>query len=468
MAIKFSVSKKKPIVFCIIDNTNNCQTNWAKEISINLTDQFIFKCHERFDILIGESEDLLAKMAVYEEYKYAVFISTGTSLKMNDKLFESVEKLCSTDFSLAGHILDRKEYYYELHHQFYILNLYDYSDIDMPEMGYEQDEYHDQIEPIRSEENVHDDYVPLWIKTGKNKKTYVGKKHGWNLISKLLLKEKKIIDLGDIRNYKKYLYYEHDHVFLKEVADLYYYQFFGSNFVPSHNSDSLLDNINCQGPIEQYITTGTGFNWINNLNILGTTNKTKVVITDVNPQCLQFMSLMISQWSGENYGEFYKSFINKNFPSGPIHIPEEYYIQSNILWEKFKSKFYDWDMTWNRIKNLQYGFILINYLGTYNLDWVDNTANTFYNVSDVFNYTPLSYTSSLKYRIAAENRLIYKLQEKNPEIFLSFSARAADGFCDKSTQVYKDRVCKFNLTDINILNKPKWHSKDWTSPIILR
>lgn len=470
MAMKFNYVKKSQIVYCVVDNTNWDISGWAKEISINLTDQFIFKaCNKDYDVWIDQSVDTLLREVSKENfYTHAVLIATGTSLKLNDKLFSAVEEFCKNEFSLAGHILDRKEEYYEVHHQFFIVNLLDYKRVGMPLVGQESKEHHTQIEPIRSNENVHDDYVPLWVKQGTLTKEYQGKKHGWNLISQLLANNKVVIDIGkDIRNYKSYLYYEYDHVFMRELPNLYYYQFFGSNFVPSTNSDLIMSSLEIDGPVEQYITIGTGFNWINNLTLLNFTTDTTVIFTDVNPRCLEFMEKMVTTWDGENYGAFYKEHVIGMIPAGSVSIPEEYFDSATEQWEKFKTMFSDWSSVWSKIKSLKYKFVLVNYVSSYNLNWIEPCKRTVFNISDVFTYTPFTFITSLKYRIACENRLINSLKEVDENIHLLFSTRASDSYKIIDPGMRFGKVKHFDLTDINRLKTAPWHVKDWPSPRML-
>ena len=41
MVMKFRTEKKKPIVCCILDIIDNCQSGYAREVCVNLTDFLI-------------------------------------------------------------------------------------------------------------------------------------------------------------------------------------------------------------------------------------------------------------------------------------------------------------------------------------------------------------------------------------------------------------------------------------------
>ena len=463
---RFSVNKKKRILFCIVDNHDTFNSNWAREIAVNLSDFMIYKILEYdFDLYIGKDEDDLLREAYLQNfYTHAVIIACGTSFTLSDRIFESIENTCKLDFFIAGHILDRNDSYYELHHQFYIVNLAEYGDLNFPKIGKEEDVEHIQNIPVHLNGYIENDKkLPLQIKESFETKTYDKKLHGWNIISTALSKNKTLINIGkDIRDNKKYFYFEHDHVFLKEASELYYYQFFCSNFFAAWNSDDLYPDINFEGTIEQYVTVGIGFNWIYNLNLANFNKNTKVIFTDINYNCLMFMRSMIKDWDGINYGEFYKkhfSILPNNTDSARL---DTYAQLANEKWKSFISNFEDWDTLWNKIKELQYDFINIDYTASYNLDWLDPSKKTFMNLSNLFSHGPYVATRSLKYRIACENRLINILKNKNPNIVLLLSSRAAKGFYPNMSRTVC-AVSDYELTNINDLKKPNWHLTDWDS-----
>jgi len=223
MINKFNVIKQKRILCCVVDNLDLYQSNTAKEISVNLTDFMLHRFNlYSFDIFIGKNEDELLQEASKDEfYTHAVIIACGTSFKLSDRIFSAIERVCEKEFFISGHILDRnghshyKNACFELHHQFYIVNLKQYAELGFPLVGQEENISYTQIKPERSVEYLYNDHeVPEWIKPGTELKTYDIKLHGWNILNVGLENNKTLIDLGlDIRNNKQYIYYEYDHVF---------------------------------------------------------------------------------------------------------------------------------------------------------------------------------------------------------------------------------------------------------------
>lgn len=474
MVTNFYVQHKKPIAICIVDNRKIYTSGWATEISNNLTDFLIYEFKLfNFDIYISDSEDELLA-TVKDEYSHAVLIASGTALSLEyHKLAEAIDDMCNKQFFIAGHVLDRNENaywkngYYELHHQFYIVNLIEYKEIGEPFVGMQEHIPHSQIKPIRSDKLMHDDEeVAEWISQGTLLTEYEMKCHGWNIISQGLLHNKVIIDLGDnIRNSKAYLYYEHEFSFMNQLPKVYHDQLFAHNFVISLNSDELSNHIEFKGPIDQYISVGTGVHWIYYLNYLGVTPDTKVIFADINYNCLQFMKKMITEWDGTNYAEFYKNNMPL-IPNGIYHNVDDYIAHTNEYWEQFVSNFPNWLDMWNAVRSLNFDYVLINYMASYDLDWITPNLNTIVNVSDVFTHGPFVATQSLKYRVSCENRLIYSLQQLDPNIYIRLTSRSADMFYP-TEQVMFDQVKHVELTDINLLQKPPWHETDWSSPFTL-
>lgn len=465
MVTKFYNNKQNTTVWCVVDNRELYQSGWATEIAINFSDFMLQRLSKRnIDVYISKDENELLKIAASEGYKHAVVVALGTSFKLSDRIFDAVEDLCKTDFFIAGHILDRGDWYYELHHQFYIVNLAEYKTLDCPLLdqgNWAVESLHEQVIPERSNDtDYHDKQICSWIKQGVETKTYSRKMHGWNIISLALNNNKTIIDLGlAIRNNKQYFYYEHDHVFTKEISNMYYNQFFCIHFIAAWNSDYINKHIGFQGPVEQYVTVGTGYNWIRNLHIVGFNKDTKVVFTDNNLNVLKFMKSMVTEWDGQNYAEFYRSKLDI-IPNKTYIDIDEYVQSTSKQWQEFIELFEDWEELWNRIKELKFEFVLIDYAASCDLSWLEANKKTLMNLSDLYNHVPYVGTTPLKYRIGCENRLLTTIKEIDPAINIMTTSRAAVGFYNGSLNMI-GRVDQFEIIDLNKLNAPPWHTESW-------
>jgi len=471
--IKLQEDKDNKILICVVDKINTYTSGYAREIAKNLTDYFLARFLREYNVYIGSDEDELLREASLTNHTHCVMVASGTSFNTSDKFLNVIDNYCkNNEFFVAGHILDREHHYYftngyyELHHQFYIVNLHEYKQIGSPMIGQQEFVEHTQIEPIRSTELLYNDVeICNWLKPGSVTKTYSKKLHGYNIISEGLKHNKVFMDLGsELRSCKYYPYYEYEHVFLKSIEKLHSFNFYGHSFVNPLNSELLNTTIESDKIIEQYITVGTGLNWIKQLIHLKYNSDTVVIFTDINPLCLQFMRSLVTEWDGVNFMQFYRS----KYQSGEYFVPNnllETYGKSDIIpdepyWyinsEDTIGSIEDWSTVWDSIKKLTYKFVLIDYTSSYNLNFIEPNKHTVMNVSDLFVHIPFAVTQSLKYRIHCENKLIEKLREINKDIILMFGGRAAQGLYIGIIQ-YIDKVSDLELTTEDNLVRLPWH-----------
>jgi hypothetical protein len=464
MLIKYNQVGKNKIVYCVLDNLNECDNLIAKDMSINTIDFLIRGMVVRnYDVLISNNETELLQAAM-GNYTHAVIVTTGTYLWMGDRLFNEVDILCQQEFFVAGHVLDRGDFYLELHKQFYIVNLNEYAYLGSPaveEGAWFVDDVHEEFKPVVLAYKDNGDEVIQSMSISTEKKQYKSKLHGWNILKLALEHNKKTIDVGEsIRRSKNYLYHEYDHVFINSFPKIFHQQLFARNVVAPWNSDRVYDAIAFDGPVEQYITLGTGLNWIRNLTLVGYTPDTRVVFTDINHNCLRFMKEMINTWDGVDYDKFYHAF-EQFYPSG---VPEQVFknLSANKEFEEFKKFFDNWPGTWNKVKQLTFEYKLIDYTAEYDLSWIDPSKKTLINFSDLFNHAPLVPFQSVKFRIGAENRLLNNLTNINPDITVIFTSRSALGYKDfTNSPLFLGKVKDFKLTSMEELKMLPWHTHDW-------
>jgi hypothetical protein len=177
------------------------------------------------------------------------------------------------------------------------------------------------------------------------------------------------------------------------------------------------------------------------------------------------MQTMVEEWDGTNYNDFYRKHLPL-MPNGVVRDIDAYIEYTRREWNEFIAKHTNWATTWNKIKNLKFQYVLIDYMSAYDLSWIQPNKKTLINLSDVFTHGPYIATQSLKYRISCENKLITRLQQIDPDINMIMTSRSADGYYP-IVQTLTGPVSNFDLTDINLLKKTPWHTTDWTSPRML-
>lgn len=399
--VKFGQSNNKKVVFCLVDRLSLCQDDFTKEIIKNQTDYVITKLCTKYNILQGFDEDCLLDCAADEEYDYAVVFSTGTEFINGNSFFENLKKLFEQDFFICGHVLDRKDAYYEVHHQCYVVNLKVFKNLGMPFVGQQKlGASHRQAVPIRSEDNLHDDYTPRWIKPGFQINTFNHQCHGWNILSVALENNQSVLVFNeDFRKSKIHYYPENRKDFIKQLSWIYYRdQECSTNFVHTKHTEGSYP---IEGTFEQIVIPASGTNYLDRID------SGSVIIYDYNEKSL----------------EYWKE-----------HLP--------------------------RKEEILYTFIKTDLLvDTKLIETILENKKTLVNLSNIFAYEGTSAFKPLYYRLQKENEIILSIQKKIPDAIILFSMRAAEGFTDTPKTGDKSIIKPIKLST---LTKPTWHyNSDW-------
>lgn len=183
-----------------------------KERMISYTE---FYCHrmkqivENLDIIKGDSIDSALEKYQYQ-YDHILFVAAGVRFFDESVIFDIDKEIQSNpNYMAAGHILEWKDAWYELHHQFVLVNLSNWTKAGKPIYGSWTPEEEDLIVIERSQENFHDDYTPLWIKSTGQVRRQRHCRQGWNFIDKSLKAGFDILNWNQtIRNKRTYYYPE--------------------------------------------------------------------------------------------------------------------------------------------------------------------------------------------------------------------------------------------------------------------
>jgi len=456
------------IVFCIVDNTAKIKHDWTREIIKNLSDFVLSNIIQKgYTVLQGVSEEALLRESA-SKYKHAVVISTGTEFLNGDNFFKAIEKATFQDYFIQGHVADRKDGYYELHDQCYLINLSIYKKLGYPSIGsFSYYDSHEQIEPHRSDENIHDDYTPVWIKPGSSRRRYEHKWHGWNILSIALDNNLPVIVFNeDIRNNKKFYYPDYEPSFQLAHEYLYGKQIISSQafFYPFNTEQYNTSNVDS---INQLVTQASGLNWIDYLINNNYSKGTIVNFVDNNTFALETMKY-ITEWNGEDYPQMLEDYVlsrssfmkvSKNNRLANMDDP------LTTCWEYFLEQHPNWKDTWQDIKHkVQFKFTHADLVLNKSLPiehWLEEKTNTLINLSHIFNYDPVAPFIPLQLRVNNENNLIKKIRQYMPDATIIFSARSAEGFFDSSPNHYVCQASKMPLVTIKDLTFPTWRYGEW-------
>jgi hypothetical protein len=365
--IEFNPGWQTDIAFCFVDNTRKYESG-IREFMKNQADGTLANVYNKgWTVYQWIDEDALLRHASAKGHKWAVVFSTGTEFINGSAFFDAILELCKADFFIAGHILDRKDAYYELHHQCYMINLEIYKELGCPEVGQQVlGATHTQYKPDRSVANIHDDYTPVVVACGFTKKEYNHKCHGWNILSLAF-----DIDAGvkvfneTIRNSKRHFYPESPTDFYKNLSWAYHrLNYCQDTFVHTSNTETV------HLPVKQY----------------------KQVVTPAS-------------------GVWFTEYLAPN--------------ASVIMYDYNQASLDYW-----KAKFPEYTFVQCDLLGESNLvDYIDTSiADTLINISNIFNYEGTVFFYSLAYRNYKETLLVNNIRNLIPtaEIYCSLHASLFD------------------------------------------
>ena len=186
------------------------------ELSDRMTDYTKFYAH-RINEISQNSIEIFVEDSIdnalnnnHEKYDHILFMAAGVRVFDSSIIFDIEHEIRNTpNYMAAGHILEWKENWYELHHQFIVVNTKNWVSAGKPFYGGWEGKNDDLVVIERSVENFHDDYTPLWIKNTGRIENRFHQKQGWNFINEGLKNGFEIINWNQtIRNKRTYYYPE--------------------------------------------------------------------------------------------------------------------------------------------------------------------------------------------------------------------------------------------------------------------
>lgn len=388
----------------------------------NLLDYTKFNLKNHYKKLFYTKEISKTLEELSNDYDWAVVACIGTWTDLGKNLPElAVEYAVEANSPLSCHIIDENHNYFSLHPQWFAIDLKVYKELGFPKLEDDKKENYITIaSTIRSLENVHNDYTPLWLEADNlNLITTlkVSKKcFGVELIANLIAKGHKIINVPDsIRQHKIYLYPKKNIAELSKMIAKKLYkpndlnlQFFHSKIMHDlklliygfyvHNTERTKLHSKLDGKFDFYAGVCSGFKTVFILNNLDFCDNGTVVLFDNSYAAIDWQKYLIANWDGNlsTFEEILSKF-KLEFPKYHEIKPKESnkdlvntLNELNITPEEFKIK-------WKNYRNLNHEFLKIDLLS-------DNAASTLQDliyknskhkryiwISNVFHMTHLSF-----------------------------------------------------------------------------
>lgn len=290
-----------------LDISKRIKDTTALALSKNITEYWIQE-NSNYDVLthFSESIDDLLNWAEEKQLSFLLVLSIGNNLSRRYQLFHELPRFIkdNPDITLTGHILDKGEDFYEIHHQCFLVNINWWRSAGKPQFGDEEQTSWETLEPIRSEENWHDGYTPHWISRGSKLKVYSGKRPGWNIIDAALKSDKRIYSFDEIiRNSKYYVYPEVENDFHTKISMIYNSLQSYSHFVANTESPPQKKlELDFQG----VICTAGGITPLLSSYFAGLKENAKLSVFDFSPLALNIQEKM--RHRNFDYRNFKKSF----------------------------------------------------------------------------------------------------------------------------------------------------------------
>jgi hypothetical protein len=154
--------------------------------------------------------------------------------------------------------------------------------------------------PLRSEQNLHDNYTPLWVKPGKEITQYQVDGFGQGIIAKQLQRNRGIVNWNRAsRDLKFFLY--NGKIDLTKYQD---YKNIAENQLWVFNNEPVI--VTNQ---PRLVTPGSGLSWM--LNIVNDSTE-EIQIVDISRTQVNFCHQLWTKWNGIDYGTFVWNFISQN------------------------------------------------------------------------------------------------------------------------------------------------------------
>lgn len=288
------------VTYIIVDNPSLAKHKEEYNLALNCLDHMILqqerKGGHKFCSKLNDRDIIECNS------EWALIVKIGTRFHRTAIVTEFLEKV-ESDVSLVGHILDRKNKYYEISDQCWAVRVDDYDVGDNGRLRLAK----------RSIENHHGDYTPLWLEDGNSYIDYeydvVGEEcsKGARLISNILTKGKKIINFPNtVRDDKTYLYIDNNKVHQGKLSKF-------------KNPRSI--RVYPCATEKQYPVDTTQFrNFIGCANGLQSLvyvhkNMRTVQLFDTNPNAIEFTKNLIYNWDRKTrYSDFvYEQSAYSNF-----------------------------------------------------------------------------------------------------------------------------------------------------------
>jgi hypothetical protein len=407
-----------------LDITDHIKDSMMLALTKNITEYWVQELSwYQVEIKFKKSIDELLNWAAEKDLNYLVINATGSSLSDSSMPFiQMVSKYImeNSNLSLVGHILDRKDMYYEIHHQTILININWWKSAGKPIFGKESSERITVNIPLRSEENHHDEYTPLWVSQGTESKTFNGTKQGWNLIKTALETSDRVNSWPKyIRISKMYLYPEVTYGAASKLSGVVNKLQTCAHFVANTESVPRVELDECGGKFNVVISPASGITAVLTAWKCGLKEGDFVRIYDISPIALDLQKAMRDEpIDFKNFKfSFYNIFNKKldHFGHDMLCATDNIDKMQEIINKLLPEGLEDFiNNVWPKL-NVSYSKIDLfdERAAEQLLHGINKTDRTYLHLTNIFHYQNTAWIYDTKKRYEAEKRLIWEISLKN-------------------------------------------------------
>jgi hypothetical protein len=296
--------KKWRVLICILvsekdyseENASIVKGLFEYEVCRLLTESTFKMCFYR------NIEKAIKECSKRDDFDFLIISKLGHDYR---DFFYLLTEYLNENIGLMGHILDRKERYYELHDQHIVINRALLAKLNEVPFYKNENANKELIYIERSEENFHDDYTPISVCAGEGQIRVKDIANGGLWIHEALSAGLDIVPFNEELRREKRFFYPNEKLITCEALRIEetgrYDPFFPISLEKAIITREFI------GPLENLIAVCSSLRPFLLLKEYGYSHETKIYLIDFSKISLEIMRFLFIEWDGKDYPELMES-----------------------------------------------------------------------------------------------------------------------------------------------------------------
>ena len=420
---------KVPSTFALAYLLNDqCREVYIDGYSRNFLEFYSFK-YRRFNQISAGTELELFEKALGKGYTKLLVIKQGNILQDFIEIFRDEYREKWSGVTLAGHILDRGDQYWQLHPQLFYIDLDWWVQAGKPNFGVRDinnPEQYEAVTPVRSTETLVEGewYNPVGVSPGTETKTYCGQWEGGELLRAVFADPLAVTEPWPerLRKHKSYLYpempdfWEENHnisrIFMETTS------WYVANNEPIHRVESVKN-------LKVLVSTSAGpIPWIN-AYINKLSPKGIIKIMDICGLGVGMQHQVFNEWDGVDWEAYINGIIEHNPIMNRTMFRSQQHLKNQSDQIKQIPGFTEWWQSDER-RNLRVQYQKVDFINFKNVirqlqDLIDRNLSDdemmMVDLSNAFNYEYTNLLADLESRIKIEDEYLLFFLHNRKQIF---------------------------------------------------